>query len=183
MKRGAGAVLLFTIISPPVSQAQEVERVSPGDRVRVTAPGCSLDAKKPRFSSLSGDTLWISTETKEVGCATSEITMLEVFRPTRIWKTSAIGFLAGGAAGVLVTAVIDSQMGRVPFTNRRWVDATDYLTGGLVGGAIGTVTGMSIGKRQSFGGWKEIPLPLIQPSLFVSRGGCLNLGISIPLRR
>lgn len=45
MKMGAGAILLFTLISPPLTQAQERVQVSPGDRVRVTSGECFQEAK------------------------------------------------------------------------------------------------------------------------------------------
>ena len=182
MRRFLGIVLLLTLLSPPLAQAQDTLRVNPGDRVRVTSAECFQESKTLRFSSFTGDTLWISTGTQEVGWATSEITMLEVFRPTPIWKTSAIGLLAGVAAGVLFMEVIQStEQCSWPFDCSFPTDL--HVRGGLVAGAVGLLAGVSFGVHKRSGGWEEVPLPLVQPCFSPSLDGRLNLGFSIPLRR
>ena len=183
MKRVAGAILLFTLISPPLTQAQETVRVNPGDRVRVrvTSFECFQGANKLQFASFSGDTLWVMAGGQDLGCPTSRITRLEVFRPTSIWKTSAIGLIAGVSAGVLfMEAVSRGDCGLVidcGFPNEI------HVGGGLIGGAVGLLAGVIIGDTKRFGGWKEVPLPPGQPFVQVSAAGRLGFGFSIRLRR
>ena len=179
MKRTLGALILLSLTVPVKIQAQGSAQVKPGDRLRVNSSECFQEARRLRFSSITEDTLWATSRNKDVGCPISQISGIEVFRPTSVLKTSSIGLGAGAAAGLLIMAVPygstcggDCDMGGVA-----------AIVGAVLGGGVGLVAGMVTGLTRKLGRWKEVPLPLVQPSSFVSRGNRLNLGISIPLRR
>jgi hypothetical protein len=177
MKRGSGAVLLFTLISPTLTQAQERVQIGPGDRVRVRSAECFQEAKTLQFASLAGDTLWVMAGGQELGCPTSKIIRLEVLRPTSIWKPSAIGLLVGVAAGALfLETMVDCSLFDCDFPK------APYLVGGIAGGVVGLGIGVLIGIWTP-DDWEEVPLPPGQPFVQVSAGSHLGFGFSIRLRR
>ena len=160
-------------------KAQEVPLIRPGDRVRVTAPECQLREQMATLLSLEKDFFSATVGDTDIQCPVEALTQLErSVGERKWWKASLLGLGVGvgvGAIGVLVITSdpppYDDMYGMVAFI---WAIASTTAAL-LVGTGIGIVRGRDH--------WKEVPLPLVQPSLFVSRGSRLNLSISIPLRR
>ena len=182
MIRGASAVLLFTLISPPLTQAQERVRVSPGDRVRVTALGCQLRKQTATLLSLDNDLFSATVGEKEMACPVEALTQLEVWKgEEHWWKWVLVGAGVGAGVGMGAVLLSDPCETELSIFIGECVPARSAVV--AITTSVGILAGLAVGLTAREKSWKEVPLPLFQPSLFVSGGGRLNLGISIPLRR
>jgi len=179
MKRALGAFLLLFSISASPAQAQGIPGISPGDRVRVTAPECDLKKKKGTFISFDDDLFSATLDDQDIGCPVGALTRLDVSVGERKWwKASMIGLGVGAGVGAITAVVFVSQASEYDD-----MTAVAAIVFGMLSVGAGLVTGTIIGVIRGTDNWKEVPLPPFHPSVFSSRGNRLNLGFSIPLRR
>lgn len=179
MSRILGPLAMLLIIFPAIAKGQGGPIPGPGDRIRVTAPDCQLRQQKGVLTSVDRDLFIGTIRGEEIQCPSEALTRLDVsVGERRWWKGSLIGLGVGlGVGGIGVIAITsdpapgDDMYG---LAAALWAIATTST--GLV---LGTVVGLIRGSDT----WREVPLPLFQPSLFVSRGNRLGFGFSIPLKR
>jgi len=176
MRKAAGALVLFFLISPTPAQAQNTAGLRPGDRVRVTAPDCAFQKGRAEFRAVVGDSLVLEVDGVELTCPMAAISSFEVHRGRPSWRPPArMGALAGAMGGAVIG--LDSKecggaLGKACGVFGAGLGAfVGYFSGGVIGSVLGR------------GRWEDLPLPPVQSSLFISNGNRLHLGLSIPLRR
>ncbi len=160
--------------------AQEPLGLNLGDRVRVTAPECSILVGQFEFRGLKDDSLLLRYDRGDHTCPLDAVQNLEVSLGKRHWWKSSLAGLGIGAAGGVTAGLFffhcnsgaeDCSKGFLVFLGAVW--------GGLSGLVVGSLVGVARGSE----GWRTVPLPPVQPYLNLSLEGGPGIGVSIRLRR
>ena len=169
--------LLVSLGLAPVTQVQGQQPLSPGQRVRVTAPSLDLDKHTETFRALRGDTLVLES----MWLPLSEVARLDMYagRHGHPWRGAAIGGVVGGAVGFISYCVFAGTIS----------DGSDFCAGetdevypyralvlGIAGGAL---IGAAIGAAIKTDRWKNVPLDRLRVSLVPQRDGRLALGLAV----
>lgn len=156
-ERFTALIVGLTLIVPTGAIAQQESRLTPGDRVRLTAPALGLERFEGTLAAIEADSrmLEVQAEDTMVTLPIDSLTRLEVSRGK---GSRAAGLVAGAALGALLGVVVGSTVGEdcppeglVPCADR----GDTALIGGLLGGAIGA----GLGYRLN-GGTRWEPLSL-----------------------
>ncbi len=177
-------LLLFAMPASGRAQgAASPPRVKPGSRVRVTTTGAGTIIG--RVTAAVDDTLRIVSvrEADTLRIATSRIRAIDVStgQHRRRWRGAGIGFLAGAALG----AVIGAASYQKPTKCADWCfdfgPGFDAAAGGIVLGAIGTITGAITGAGKA-DDWVPASLGNRTSLRLVAPGVRGNGGIGLALR-
>jgi len=176
MRKALGALLLLSSILAPPAQAQDILGISPGDRVRVTAPECDLKNEKGTFISFDADLFSATLDERDIECPVEALTRLEVSVGERKWWKWGLGGFgvgagAGAATGMVVCAGEDDEL--------CWALSL-VLTG--ITASVGFVSGSVVGLIRGKDKWEEVPLPPVRPYLQGTPDGRFGIGFSIPVR-
>ena len=164
------AVTVFAFMSPARATAQDVLWFEPGAKVRVTAPTLGLDGHTGVIQELTGDRLYLATETNGPlqvhRIPMSAIAKLDVRTGRRShWvKGAGIGALVGLIRGVQVARSDD------------YPDDDPMEIG--VGVVTGALLGIGIGSLIKSDQWTEVPLGQSRPRLIAGRDG-VGIGVSL----
>ena len=157
------AVTVFAFMSPARAAAQDVLWFEPGAKVRVTAPTLGLDGHTGVIQELTGDSLFLATETNGPlqvhRIPMSAIAKLDVRTGRRShWaKGAGIGVLVGLIRGVSV-----ARSDHNPDD-----DPLEIGVGAVTGGLLG----MGIGALIKSDKWSEVPLDQVRPRLVAQQDG------------
>ena len=174
------AVLLLVLL-PAVAVAQRPD-LSPGQRVRVTAPDLGLGRAHATFEAIDGSDLVIRTDaTRRVPLAS--VARLEAYAGRRShWLLGAgIGFVVGaGATYVLLnppgtnsTALCDQSANQDAIGSGECLGLT--ALGGVVGGGLGALVGMFIKSDR----WTDVPRERLRLTVVPQRHGRFAVGASL----
>jgi hypothetical protein len=128
----ASLVAAITLTTAKVV-AQEGQVIEPGVSVRVSAHPCGWSNQRAHIVRLTSDTLLVSVEGSEAGCARARVESLELYRGRRHWGSGAG---VGAAVGAVAGAVTGYAGGH---------GTPDRETYTLLGALGGTVAGAAIG--------------------------------------
>jgi len=167
------AVTAFTLAIPARAVAQGTPWVTPGAKIRVTAPTLGLDAQVGRVRETRGDTLVLETDVMRGGhlradtvhVAMATVTKLDVRTGGRSHWIEGAGI--GLALGLAIGAASDEG------SSRAYAPSAPAMGGGLLG-ILGAVIGGSIKSDQ----WAEVPLDRLRPRLVAQQDG-VGLGVSL----
>jgi hypothetical protein len=180
LKIGSCFALVAFLVQAGTSSAQETVGVKPGDRVMVTAPECQLRKQTATLLSLEKDLFSATVGDTDIQCPVEAVTQLEVWKgEEHWWKWVFIGTGVGAGVGAVFGLAWGSQC-EFDFLDTCGPGPTLFAMASTL---TGLLSGLAIGLTSREKSWKEVRLPLVQPSLFVSRGNRLNVGFSIPVRR
>lgn len=154
---------------------QEVSRLEPGMRVRVTAPDLGLDKRQGTVGAVRGDTLFLAVDST-VPVPVTAMTRLEVHRGTT--SNAGKGMIIGGAigAGLGIAAGVWGQ-GLCGFGEGEdcWT-AIPLL--GVLGGAAGVGMGAVIGSLSSSDRWERVSPYIVRVVALPRRGVVVGLSFS-----
>jgi len=168
------AVTAFTLIIPARAVAQGAQWVTPGAKVRVTAPTLGLSEQVGRVQETRGDTLVVLTDVMRGGhlradtvhVAMATVTKLDVRTGGRGHWLEGAGI--GLALGLAIGAASDDG------SSRAYAPSAPAMGGGLLG-ILGAVIGGSIKSDR----WSEVPLDRVRPRLVALQDG---VGVGVVLR-
>lgn len=122
--------------------------VSPGDRVRVTAPRVDLSKGIGTVAALGADTILVAVEggANALALPLSDVKKLEVYRGTKsqAGRGAGIGFLVGAGMGTLLGALGSGMCGMEGDPEPGCV-AGFTIGAALLGGGVGLLLGVGIG--------------------------------------
>jgi hypothetical protein len=179
MRRTLGACLILLAAVHLPTQAQQTPLIKPGDWVRVTAPRCSLLEEQGEFTGMPEDSLILMIGEDRTTCPVSAVSRMELFQGKRsLWKPSLVGAGVLGLAGAGI-------MSKTVSCIWEYDEKTNLCP--VIGAGVGIATGLILGGAFAFirgrDVWEDIPISKVRPSLFLTRGNCLHLRFSVPLRR
>ncbi len=171
-------------------RAQGGPLLTPGMRVRVTAPAAGLDRTVGTVRAVRGREIVLEPEWPRpawsraghqadslgVSVSLDSVRSLEVSLGThsRFWDGAGVGAVVGGVGLALVGAAsAASCQGFICFSPAA-VAAGGLVAGGLIGGLLGGIVGGTIVTDR----WVSVPLGGDRISLRVAPGGRLGLGAS-----
>ena len=155
--------------------AQEPFSVTPGQRVRVTAPDLGIDERVATFAALEAGVLTLTADST-VTYPLAALTRFEVYagRRSHPWRGAGIGFLAGFARGFAAWHIAEGGC---------YEGASTSACAAVLGGGLGAGTGALLGAF--VGGllwktdqWEDVPLDGLRLRLAPQRDG-LALGVSL----
>ncbi len=160
--RGARALVLVLaaagLLTPDETQGQSAdpqEGVPPaasqfrvGQFVRLTAPGIVIDGGV--IESVGGDTLFVASEGMQWSVQASLLEAISV-RESRVVRYTIVGAVPGALVGVL-GKILKNKM---DCSSRRTnCPPANLHKGALIGGALGSVIGLIIGKTSTH--WRQV---------------------------
>ncbi len=174
------AVTAFTLIGPARAVAQGAQWVTPGAKIRVTAPTLGLDAQVGRVRETRGDTLVLETDVMRGGHLRADTVHVAMPMVTKLdVRTGGRGHAIQGAGlGFLLGFVIGVASGDDPpggFMETRIDAGGKAMLGGIGLGLIGAGVGAFIKSDK----WSEVPLDRVRPRLVAQQNG---VGVGVVLR-
>ena len=166
----------FMLLVPSCSViAQEIRRLEPGMRVRVTAPELGLNKHEGTVGAVRGDTLFLANDSTVSVPATS-MTRLEVSRGTKsqVGKGALIGGAIGAALGIAVGVYGQGLCGFGEGENCWTAIPLVGLAGAVAGAGVGALLGVASGPADR---WMRVS-PYIVRVAASARGG-VRVGLSI----
>ena len=169
-------VTAFTLVTPAHVFAQGTPWVTPGAKVRVTAPTLGLDAQVGRVRETRGDTLVLETDVMRGGHLRADTVHVAMATVTRLdVRTGGRGHWLEGAGiglalGLAIGAASDDG------SSRAYAPSAPAMGGGLLG-ILGAVIGGSIKSDR----WSEMPLDRVQPRLVALQDG-VGIGVAVGFR-
>ena len=177
-KNTAWLPLILMGFLPGDAPAQEVLRLEPGDRVRVTASKCDLHRDVGTVISVTYGILRTSVGGREQGCPFSALQRLELSVRQRMWwESAAKGAGVGAAVGLGIVGAMASDD---DLPEDEEVLAAFKIAGASVaaGAVVGTLVGVFRGKDV----WDAIRVRDARPFLSQTRDGRVGFGFSKPIR-
>jgi hypothetical protein len=153
----AVAVAMTAVLLVPRNASAQLTGVTPGTRVRITAPGYDITNRPGMIVRVSPDSLTIdfSGRTPPVTVPIERLSRVEVSTGRR----SGAGLARGAGIGFLVGAAIGSAIVAAREAHHSCDDcAVGYLIVGGGGGVAGAVFGGLIGLAKAPDRWVEVPL-------------------------
>ena len=174
------AVTAFTLAIPARAVAQGTLWVTPGAKIRVTAPTLGLSEQVGRVRETRGDTLVLLTDVMRGGHLRTDTVHLAMPMVTKLdVRTGGRShWLEGAGIGFALGAVIGVASGDDPSSQLLAANAGQKAIG--IGSLLGIV-GAVVGKGIKSDRWSEVPLDQIRPRLVAQQDG-VGVGVSIALR-
>ena len=144
--------LLATFASPLVARAQP-PLLTPGARLRVSAPPAHISESKGTLLHATADSLTIAFYGRPVPVTLpiADVSLLHV----TTGKNRGVGLLRGAGLGLVVGALVGAALGSLG------EDCTEYdcsAWGGVLGGGAGLVVGGIVGVAVAPDRWETVPL-------------------------
>ena len=188
-----GVITMILTVLPRAGSllAQGAPALTPGQRVRVTAPAAGLDRTVGTIRAVRGRVIVLEPEWARparsrpgrpadslgVQVSLDSVRSLEVSLGTRshFWSGAGTGAVVGGVGLAIVGAASASTcQGFICFSPAA-VAGAGLVAGGLIGGLLGGIIGAAIITDR----WVNVPLGGDRLSLRVAPGGRLGLGASL----
>jgi hypothetical protein len=169
-------ILIGSFLNGGSILAQEPRHVSLGDRIRVTATQCGLLQQTGVITSLEPGLFTLAVNEEELRCPVEAVGDLEVSLGKRHWWKSSLAGLGIGAVSGSVTLAVLFHCGSE--TEDCPPDSYPFFVGAMLGGLSGVIIGSLVGAARGSEGWREVPVPLVQPSVHLSPRGALRFSVS-----
>ena len=171
-------VTAFTLVAPAHVFAQGTPWVTPGAKIRVTAPTLGLDAQVGRVRETRGDTLVLETDEMRGGHLRADTVHVAMATVTKLdVRTGGRSrWIEGAGFGFLVGAVIGIASGDDPPSQLLAANAGQKA---IVFGSLLGILGGVIGKGITSDQWAEVPLDRLRPRLVAQQDG---VGVAVGLR-
>jgi hypothetical protein len=179
--RSDAAILALAMLFPALAHAQ-APAVQQGARVRVTAPGGSLDKHVATVMEVRGDSIvfGVAGSSQTVGLA--DVTALDIStgKRTQVLRDAGVGLGAGVIVGAVAGAltfeecVPDTLLGCLMAPESR---ADAAAMGALVLGVAGLVTGAVVGIFDRADRWESVDLP-VRAVVAPTRSGGIRVMLS-----
>jgi hypothetical protein len=169
------ATFLIVLALAPLADAvaQVHLPLEPGQRVRVTAPECTVYRRLPTtFEMVRNDTLVLGV----VSCPLATVTRLEA--PVGRQSNWMNGALLGGGFSVAFLASVFVGLCASEFSSSG-CSLTDYAEAVFLFAAVGALPGAVIGALIKSDRWEELPLGRPRVSIVPQRHGGLGLGLAV----
>ncbi len=159
------AVMMGVSVSAAVAQSPAL---TPGQRVRLSAPSLGLERRPVVVEGRRGDALLVTADSA-MSIPVTSLTRLEVYqgRHGHFWKGAGIGFLAGAVAG----ALLGPLLAECPSYGCDTSPAVQGAVGGVVFGVAGGLVGGLLGAFAKSDTWKEVPVGQLGVSAIPRRDG------------
>ena len=145
----------------PFRPRRTVQRLKPGDRVRVTAADLNIREFEGRLRRLHNDTVVVRPEyggAPPVVIPLASLTRLEVRRVRgNFWAGAGIGMLAGGLIGGVIGSTQEVSFCFLPYPEQCPTTPGTGL-GVMIGAAGGFVLGGVVGAGIRSDRWRALPL-------------------------
>ena len=150
-----GFVLVVVMGVSASTVAAQSLALTPGQRVRLTAPSLGIERQPAVVEERRGDALVVAADSA-MSIPVTSLTRLEVYqgRHGHFWKGAGIGFLAGAVAG----ALLGPLLAECPSYGCDTSPAVQGAVGGVVFGVAGGVVGGVLGAFARSDRWEEVPL-------------------------
>ncbi len=173
-------LLALVLASPSVAVAAQQTPVTPGARVRISAPSVAENPLLGTVVALPADTLIVDAPgyADPLALPLASVARLEVSQgqESRTLKGAGIGSLIGAGAGLASAAIACAITGDCdsgdPYTG------LVYLSLGVLGAAAGALTGAIIGSTKEVDRWVDVPLERVRFGLTPSE----HLGLTVSAR-
>ena len=147
--------LLFIIYCFNSNAFAQINRLSPGDTVRVTSSTYFFQSGIGEFVTISGDTLVIEMSSREISIPFKQIEKLEIgMYENNTSKGAIIGGLIGVITMTLAIAVTPEKKDDFNVISKGKLMAVLSPISGLVGAGIGAIIGSGIRSKS----WTEVPI-------------------------
>jgi hypothetical protein len=173
------ATLLAAILASATSSriaAQEIVRLEPGQRVRVTAPTISSTQIVGAFAHMAADTLVVETDGRAWHFPRASLTRVDVNRgqKSNAGRGALFGFLIGAGIGAVAlgSSSLCAETLEVPAGRCALIGAGGGGVGGLL---LGTIAGALIKTDR----WQEVPVDRLRVSLIPPGPGRFALAMSV----
>lgn len=168
------AVVLVLVAPPLAATAQEVGRLEPGMRVRVTAPDLGLDKRQGTVGGVRGDTLFLAVDST-VAVPVTAMTRLEVYRggKSRVGTGMIIGGAVGAALGVAYGVWGQGFCGLGEGEDCWTAIPAAGVLGAALGLGVGAAVGAIIGPSDE---WQRVSPYIVRVA--VARRGGVTFGLS-----
>ena len=165
--RTTGSLLAICFLFPTATlSGQQPDAIEIGQRVRVTAPTCSLVEQVGRFQGMRDRTMVLSAGSSSFECPLRSVTSLEASQGRYRSATKAQTYgLLGAAVGVIAGVVLMDGLG---------------IIGPIMLGASGAATGALVGASPR-DRWEAVPTSQLQGSRARQRGA-VAIGLRVPFR-
>ena len=166
--------LIATFASPPVARAQP-PLLTPGARLRVSAPPANISGSKGTLLHATADSLTIAFYGRPVPVTLpiAEVSRLHV----TTGKNRGLGLLRGAGIGLVAGALIGAALG-----DAIEGDCTEYecwMLGGVLGGGAGFVVGGLVGVATAPDRWETVPLRQQRTQSGLVRRPITSLGFTV----
>jgi hypothetical protein len=174
--------LIVLALATRVAAGGQELPLSPGQRVRVTAPSLGFAAVGARFVTQSNDTLLLRRGSSVVHLPVASVTQLEVPGRLRIDGMRVLRFSAGGAVVGAVTGALVGWGYADAWGDEDWPAYPEFYIGaGAVAGIgcgllVGALVGSVVGLER---GWVPISTNDVRVGLAPPPSGHTGLGLSV----
>jgi hypothetical protein len=175
--RIASLVAALLLAAPFTLLAQQESVLTPGDRIRVTAPSIGIEQLVCTLSAFSPDSVVVEDRGTLLSLPLASVTKLDVYRGQRskAGKGAVTGLLVGTGAGTLFGLIAAAASD---------VEETEYALGGALifaglGGGVGALIGAAVGQRRPVDRWEPVLLYPSQGRLPPPAGPRLAIGVSL----
>lgn len=167
------ALLLFSALTPVRAPAQIL---SPGARLRITAPAQQVDRRVASLIAARGDTLTVRYEgaADPVNLPVGQLTRVEVSRGRHghLLTGAVAGLVAGTVVGGAIGASYDDE-------ESAWVSPIIFVLAAGLGASAGLVAGGVTGAAIRTERWVTIPPSLLRPTVGMWRPAEGGLGLRV----
>ncbi len=177
-----GLMVLTTALLAPVVADAQAPAVAAGTRVRVTAPSIDLRRHVTTIVDVRGDSIVFGVSNNSRSVALSDVTALEVSagKHRRFLRNAGLGLGIGAIVGAVVGAATYEECVPTEFLDCFLADESrgqSAVTGGVVLGAVGLLTGAVVGVLRRTDRWVSVDMPL-RASIKPTGSGGMSLTIS-----
>ena len=174
VRLAAALGLLATFASPPVARAQP-PLLTPGARLRVSAPPANIVESKGTLLHATADSLTIAFYGRPVPVTLpiADVSRLHV----TTGKNRGVGLLRGAGLGLVVGALVGAALG-----DAFGGDCTEYdcwAVAGVLGGGAGFAVGGIVGVVAAPDRWETVPLGQQRTQSGLVRRPITSVGLTV----